>query len=494
MKAVELLLASDLPAASQLLRVSTVTFADPQDPVKSAAMIFNPRTGASTVKLNRAFVSQYSDTPLKLGALIMHELMHKMLHHMVIYPADGISNLAQDMLINALICRLASNFQQLFTDTYTKNEFPWMMLRPGANLRRIEHKDIQAEVGGLYKSLYRKYNRTLTRELSAGQKDPDVFSVDDLKSFFTKIAILQEAAQTANIKVGKPEMEGLGGLDPDWWRSRLNDKLLGDHSDEQQDDFSGEDLEEEHKEVFGDLLQDLTRDLSANPNAKGLFTKGWQIDEEAAPDELSEALARGMREDIMKCKDIVETVIGVRPSHLTVVPKHFGRKEIAMLAAGIVPIFWPAYGPDEKPNGDVSIYIDVSGSMGDQAQFILMLMTSFKEQIQTEFYQFSTVVAPTPYYEFLKHFEETGEVFQTTTGGTDFSPIFKHADEMKFSKIVLITDGEAGVSPEAEMLARSMEVYTVFTQNHSAEPLSDLSAHTWVMPRIKQVNRNKVGA
>jgi uncharacterized protein with von Willebrand factor type A (vWA) domain len=132
--------------------------------------------------------------------------------------------------------------------------------------------------------------------------------------------------------------------------------------------------------------------------------------------------------------------------------------------------------------------------MGDQAQFILMLMTSFKEQIQTEFYQFSTVVAPTPYYEFLKHFEETGEVFQTTTGGTDFSPIFKHADEMKFSKIVLITDGEAGVSPEAEMLARSMEVYTVFTQNHSAEPLSDLSAHTWVMPRIKQVNRNKVGA
>jgi hypothetical protein len=278
-------------------------------------------------------------------------------------------------------------------------------------------------------------------------------------------------------------MEGLGGLSPDWFKETGTEiKLLGNHeAEEERDPFDPGDDEDSD---FSSLLDDLNSDLSANPNASGLFKRAFKIDADTAPTELLEAMSNALREDVMKMRQIVEEVVGPRPNLTSVIPRHIGRKEALLLSQGFFPLFYPAFGPTEKPQGDVIIYIDVSGSMGSQAPFLLMLLTAFQQHIGTEFYQFSTEIAPTNFQEFRKHYEETGEIFMRTTGGTSFDPIFEHAKENGFNKILLITDGCANLSHELEFFAESIEVYTVFTLSHQPEPLSSVSTKTWVMPDI----------
>jgi hypothetical protein len=449
-------------------------------------MKFDPRSGVGTVLLGRTFVSQYAETPLRLATLIMHELLHHLLHHYVLYPSDPITNIAQDSLINGLICRLAPSFQQLFTDYYDKHTFPEMMLRPGANLKRIEDEEIREMVRSCYRILYRKANRwTLKYYASNPKADVDVLTVDDLTQTLSSIAKKQKKMMAENVKAGKDAMEGLGGLSQNWFEDEQFKKFLGSHPDtaeEQEDPFDNEDMDS--------ILTDIKRDLSCNPNASALFRTSFKIDEDDAPDELLEAMAAALREDVMKMRQIIEEVIGPRPSLQTVVPRHMGRKEIMLLAGGVTPVFYPAFGPDEKPQGDVIIYVDVSGSMGDQAPFLLMLLTGFQNHISTEFYQFSTKIVATNFKEFRESFERTGEIFLQTTGGTNFDPILEHAQEQGYKKVLLITDGCASLSPIMRDFAQSIDVYTVFTINHNAEPLSEVSKRTWVMPSIT-VNKTR---
>ena len=502
MSSIDLLLSSDLPATAALLRVGTVEFSSS---VPTAAMIFNPRTARAKILLNQEFVSQKAEKPLRLSALILHELFHHLLHHYVLYPSDSISNIAQDSLINALICRLAPSFQQLFNDCYSKNEFPSNFLRPGGNLRRIEHEEIREIVSSSYKVLYRKANRAMLANYKNGSaNDMETLTVDDLQNMLGKVRKLQEAHQKKNNANGDPTMKGLEGLQESWWGEDDKNKvfLLGQHpkhgdkddggtAEYESDPFDPTEMEQEQVEEFAEMLDSINNDLSSSPNAAGLYKKAFKINQEDAPDALLEAMAASLREDVMMSKEIIEEVIGPRPATQSVVPKHIGRKEILLLASDIYPVFYPAFAPEEKPSADVIIYIDVSGSMGDQAEFLLMLMTGFKNQIGTEFYQFSTVIEPVNFLDFLTNFEKTGQVVVQTTGGTAFDPIFKHTEEKGYKKILLITDGCAGLSTQYERFAEDIETYTVFTQDHSPEPLVSVSKRTWVMPQIKKVKVTK---
>jgi hypothetical protein len=450
-------------------------------------MSFNPKTAQARILLNPQFVSQHAERPLRLAALILHELLHHLLHHYVLYPNDAITNLGQDAIINAMICRLSPSFQQLFTEYYDKHTFPEMLLRPGANLRRIKNNEIREQVTQLYRLLYRKHALhpgTLAYYKSTPSADRDVISVDDLCAALSGIRRTQEALIAANLAAQKPADEGLEGLSPEWWKDST--PLLGDHSPllDSADPFAGDGLEETHLEDFDKLLDDLTADLGANGNASALFHIAFNIDRERAPDELLKAMEASMREDILRMKQIVEGVIGPRPNLRSIIPRHIGRKEVLLLSSGIFPLFYPAFAPDEKPSGDVIIYLDVSGSMGDQARFLLMLLTAFKEQVAAEFYQFSTIIEPTNFANFVAQYERDGTICMKTTGGTNFDPIFEHAQKQGFKKILLITDGCAGLSDQYAEFAEAIETFTLFTIQHNRDPLSAVSRSTWVMPNI----------
>jgi hypothetical protein len=483
-KAVSLLSSSELPATASILRVANIVFADPQD-VQTTKMQFNPKTAQVTLLVNQEFVSQHAETPLRLAALVIHEMLHHLLHHYVLYPMDRITNIAQDALINALICRLAPSFQQLFTTVYSKTEFPSMYLRPGSNLKRIEHEEIYVQLRATYQLLYRKATRSALKDFAAGSRvDTEVVTVADLKVLLERIAQTQKSVQDANIQAQRDKMHGLGGLVPDWWEDSSELLLLGSHGDDADDPFDTSGPPEEHAAELQDLLEDLNRDLKSNANAGALYENAFRVSAEDAPNELLEALNAGLRQDVMKMRRIIEDVIGPRPNMQTVVPRHIGRKEAYLIACGVTPIFYPAYGPGEKPQNDVIIYVDVSGSMGDQASFVLMLLSGFHDHISTEFFQFSTEVVATPFVEFKRHFEATGQITQTTSGGTNFDPIFEHAEAQGYKKIVLITDGCANLSPQWRDFAESIETFTVYTINHQTDPLSDVSRKTWVMPSI----------
>jgi len=453
-------------------------------------MRFNSRTAVANIEINRRFATEFADTPLRMSTLILHELFHHMLHHFVLYPSDRITNIAQDTLINALICRLAPSFQQLFNDVYSKTEFPSMLLRPGGNLKRIEDEGIRESIRPLYRRMYRRANRSLLKYYHENPgTDPDTVTVDDISSLLLDIAQKQQDKMKDNLANSKDEMAGLSGMSPDWFKEESAMDFLGSHGLEEDgsgaaDPFAGDELEEDHLNDFRDMLEDLVRDIGSNTNASSLFKKAFAIDQDQAPDELVDAMNAALREDIMRVKQIVEGVVGPRKGDRSVVPRHIGRKETLLLAAGLSPLFYPAWTPEEQHAGDVSVYIDVSGSMGDQAAFLLMLLTAFKQQVATEFYQFSTVIAEVNFGEFLNQFEQTGEVFLQTTGGTSFDPIFEHAEQKGHKKILILTDGIAHVSAERQLFAESIETYTVFTENHQADPLTGLSQNTWVMPRI----------
>lgn len=453
-------------------------------------MIFNPRTAIANIEINRRFATEHADTPLRMSTLILHELFHHMLHHFVLYPSDRITNIAQDTLINALICRLAPSFQQLFNDIYPKTEFPYMLLRPGANLKRIQDENIREAVRPLYRRMYRKANRSLLKYYHANPgTDPDTTTVDDISTILLDVANKQQEKMKDNLANSKDEMDGLGGMSPDWFKEDSAMDFLGSHGLNEDgsgaaDPFDSSELEEDKLNNFRELLEDLVRDVGSSPNASGLFKKSFAIEQDQAPDELVDAMNAALREDIMRVKQIVEGVVGPRKGDRSVVPRHIGRKETLLLAAGLSPLFYPAWTPEEQHQGDVSVYLDVSGSMGDQAPFLLMLLTAFKQQVATEFYQFSTVIAEVNFGEFLAKFQETGEVFMKTTGGTSFDPIFQHAEKKGHKKILILTDGMANVGAEAQLYAESIETFTVFTEQHQSDPLEGLSQNTWIMPRI----------
>lgn len=495
------MLSSDLPGLAALFRVSSIGFTeDPKNP--TLRLWFNPRTATAKIEINRQFATDYLETPLKMAAALAHELLHHLFRHFVLYPSDLMTNLAQDVLINALIFRVAPSFQQLFNAMYEKTEFPGMILRPGANVKRIENQDIRAIVAEFHKKLYRKASRSLQMTyLEDPKKDTDVLTIEDLAQALQQIANMQDQIMDKNLAAKRDEMFGLKGMNRDWYGrppelpedDARRILLLGHHVDPNQadeddvaDQFAGEGLDEAMKGDFQEILDSLIGDLAGNPNAANLFKKSFRLDQEEPPDSLIDAFNAALREDIMRMQQIVETVIGPKPNLTTVIPLHLGRKEIFLLSQGILPFFYPAFGPDEKPDGgDVAVYIDVSGSMGDWAQFLVMLMTAFKHRIATEFYEFSTVIAEINFAEFIETFENTGKICVDTTGGTDFSPIFEHAQQKGHEKILLITDGGAGVNDEMSVFAESIEVYTVFTPNFQAEPLTSLSKQTWTMPDIK---------
>ena len=500
-RAVDSLLSSDLPGLAALFRVSSIGFsANPKNP--TLRMWFNPRTGTGKIEIDRQFATDYLETPPKMAAALAHELLHHLFRHFVLYPSDLMTNLAQDILINALIFRVAPGFQQLFNSMYEKTEFPGMVLRPGANLKRIENNDIREIVAGFQKKLYRKASRALQMTYFEDPKrDPDVLTIEDLATVLQQVANLQDQIMDANLKAKRDEMFGLKGMNRDWYgrppelpeddTRRL--LLLGHHVDPNEldeddvaDQFSTEGLDESNADDFQEILDGLIGDLSCNPNAANLFKKSFRLDQDEAPDALIDAFNAALREDIMRMQEIVETIVGPKPNLTSVVPLHLGRKEIFLLSQGILPFFYPAFGPDEEPNGgDVAVYIDVSGSMGDWAQFLVMLMTQFKHRIATEFYQFSTQIAEINFAEFIETFESTGKISVDTTGGTDFSPIFYHAKERGHEKILLISDGCAGVNEEMTAFAESIETYTVFTPRSQLEPLTSVSRQTWTMPDIK---------
>ncbi len=116
----------------------------------------------------------------------------------------------------------------------------------------------------------------------------------------------------------------------------------------------------------------------------------------------------------------------------TVVPLSIGRKEIALLSAGIKPVIYNV--PQDRyyyGYKKLNIYIDSSGSMDESLPYILGLINYLKD-ISKEIYAFDTEV------ERIKISEIKDKIGRL--GGTDIDVVLKHINDNGIINAVIFTD------------------------------------------------------
>lgn len=119
------------------------------------------QNGRFIIHLNPDFVQTHADTPVKLGGLLLHELMHKAIGFDR-YPHDELYNVAIDAYINAVIYKLAPELTELMESYYPKDGV-LSILRPGAKIA-------DPELRVLYKRLYDNLGATIPEIAEALKK------------------------------------------------------------------------------------------------------------------------------------------------------------------------------------------------------------------------------------------------------------------------------------------------------------------------------------
>ncbi len=86
-----------------------------------------------------------------------------------------------------------------------------------------------------------------------------------------------------------------------------------------------------------------------------------------------------------------------------------------------------------KPFGTCHVYLDVSGSMGEEMQALVGLLSRLRRYIRTPFWAFSDVVKPATIRD--------GQLVTESTGGTCMNSVLQHVADTRPGKAIVITDG-----------------------------------------------------
>jgi hypothetical protein len=162
---------------------------------------------------------------------------------------------------------------------------------------------------------------------------------------------------------------------------------------------------------------------------------------------------------------------------------HLGRREAALLACGVLPVFCSASQPALRPPEQrVHLYLDVSGSMDALLPFLYGLVGSLRDVLSTPIYLFSNQVHEITLAELA-----AGRV--RTTGGTDLDCVAAHAREHGVKRLLVITDGYLSLAPETrEHLGQRVEAFAVLTREHrgvfAVHDLDAVFRRTWSLAFI----------
>jgi hypothetical protein len=137
-----------------------------------------------------------------------------------------------------------------------------------------------------------------------------------------------------------------------------------------------------------------------------------------------------------------------------------GRQALVTLAAGHWPVFFETRTPGTpEEDGLARVYLDVSGSTGEDWPRIYGLVRSLGSLIAEPVFLFSTVVVPIA-------LEDVKQGRVVTDGGTDFNAVARHVLAQRFRRVLVVTDG---IGPLDPAFARALEaaraaVYLLLTE------------------------------
>ena len=408
-------------AMSNFVRVADMQF---DTAVPTAAIFLD---GLPAIHVNPDFVEKYATTPEHRFVLIYHELLHMILGHGVKIKKDMSDNVIADALINSMICCQypQARYTRFFTNLYDAKKFPDNILRPYSKFQKFTYRQ-------KYRKLYSFYGMSWL----------------DLRRWYDENAKEADKALKAPILLGTHEKTKAEG----------NEEILLPMTDDICKSIQNTIKEETRKEINQKYHR------SKNPDWNKITNERQKrIEQGFANNVFLRAIAR-MTELVKKKSTIerallaqakqsfssqIETAIrGMFPKIplMTPIPNFRDRYAIAAQQAGV---YRPFYKNPLLPRdyGVCSIYVDVSGSMGDYMRLVYKVAVDCKNYLDDKIFLFSNVIEPITKDELLK-----GVV--KSTGGTDFNIIVSHMETNKIKKAVLFTDGQARVS---EHSLRSIE-------------------------------------
>ncbi|MFM7327298.1 MAG: hypothetical protein ACKO3B_01055, partial [Bacteroidota bacterium] len=86
-----------------------------------------------------------------------------------------------------------------------------------------------------------------------------------------------------------------------------------------------------------------------------------------------------------------------------------------------------------KPENRCVVYLDVSGSMNNELNQLLSLLSLLRQYIRMPLYTFSDTVDKARFVN--------GKIEIVSTGGTEIAPVFAHIRDNRFRRALIVTDG-----------------------------------------------------
>lgn len=397
------------PAFGKLLQLLSI---EASDEVDTAAVTLGSR---SRLLLNPTFIAEHCHTDAHLSMLVMHELYHVLLGHTRMYRrATLIDNWVFDCIINAQLCRLfpGVEFTSFFT-THAADEGPWSLIGPPPGWPHSP-RYARGPLGDVHRRLY------------------DDAGVTTMELF----ALLDQL-------VLAPGEEG-------------SKRLLGNH------DASCADTDPLYADP--DLLAEVRRIVARWPMVvqRNGADDGRALTRKHHKPRRHETARRA----ICKLLQIAACGSGNGPwlqrridtTACTALAQAGDRRAQLQRLMGFQPLLWQGtmQHSEPVPTGQVTVYLDVSGSMEPWLPVLLDALSSAAMLVRWPLLGFSTEIHPVTR-------EELAAGRFRSTGGTHIACVARHLVESGMRRAVVITDGDVQGAPASlvERLRRTRQYVRV---------------------------------
>lgn len=366
---------------------------------------------------NISFWKAHVDTPNKVIEVITHELLHKVLgdFNRDYKENSELHNFAADSVINMTIYFMLGHADLMQSFYGTKPPMGLLRSKSGTSMTR-------SKFGEIYSHLY--------DDSRYGTKNTDC-SIDQV---FSALKLIMPKKYKKVVFLGSHNTDKGNG--PDAETSTIDMDIDNDTRSK----IASEIVEKCKMAGNGsNLWNSMISLIHSTSNLRTRLLKDFSINKNI--NKITE---------YMKEQKIVSSVIPTDPC----------RRDLAMLAVGIVPTIWRNRVNDtKKKNLGIAVYVDVSGSMHSVLPKVAGVIYSLRKNIRKVF-QFSNKIAETT-------IDEMGRGVVKSTGGTDFDCIIEHAVKNDYRKIIVFGDGWANASEENQSLAKAKisKVCTILTDS-----------------------------
>jgi len=367
------------------------------------------------------FFKQWITTPARLKDICMHEAMHPVIGDMT-REYDDMANIGGDAIINAMLFNMGMcecEFQQAF---YSSNRAPLCLLRP------YSHPD--PKYVPFYASLY---PRTV--------QNRDKYQAANPLEFTNGLRIAAKADE---------ELE-MGNI-IDWL---LGSHYRGEEPGDQLIDWDGDPIDMDEMSMPGEVQGDLADNMKQKIEHVDCMTGG----QGSILGDLSLSILkskRSLQTEVVKgfatnnAMNKLKQYFKSPKVRRSVVPIKVTRSQAMQIAAGRPPLFYQRISMKEEAivKAGIDFYLDVSGSVWDSLPQIISLFRKLKNDVRSVLL-FSNRVVEIPIDKLL-----SGNIRDSTTGGTDFDCVIEDAVKRKSKKILILTDGGADANPHSRRLAK----------------------------------------